>query len=79
VTLSTDHLPRDKPRYLMGVGYVPGVLCGILRFILILTRQTLLSSVCAFSCVFNYSGTNGLVLYRVILCYIILYLILLDS
>lgn len=22
VTLSTDHLPRDKPRYLMGVGYV---------------------------------------------------------
>lgn len=22
VTLSTDHLPREKPRYLMGVGYV---------------------------------------------------------
>lgn len=22
VTLSTDHLPRGKPRYLMGVGYV---------------------------------------------------------
>lgn len=21
VTLSTDHLPREKPRYLMGVGY----------------------------------------------------------
>lgn len=22
VTLSTDHLPRGKPRYLMGVGYI---------------------------------------------------------
>lgn len=22
VTLSTNHLPREKPRYLMGVGYV---------------------------------------------------------
>jgi len=22
VTLSTDHLPRQKPRYLMGVGFV---------------------------------------------------------
>jgi len=22
VTLSTDHLPREKPRYLMGVGFV---------------------------------------------------------
>ena len=23
VTISTDVLPREKPRYLMGVGYVP--------------------------------------------------------
>jgi len=25
VTLSTDHLPREKPRYLMGVGFVLSV------------------------------------------------------
>ena len=32
VSLSTDHLPREKPRYLMGVGYV--WLCK-LKFIMI--------------------------------------------
>ena len=35
VTLSTDHLPRDKPRYLMGVGFVyclPYLFMAILLF-----------------------------------------------
>jgi len=30
VTLSTDHLPRQKPRYLMGVGFVlSAVVCAL--------------------------------------------------
>ena len=45
VTLSTDHLPRQKPRYLMGVGFVSSaVYCTALshrsRFGLILVLQS---------------------------------------
>ncbi|XP_016146383.1 queuine tRNA-ribosyltransferase-like [Sinocyclocheilus grahami] len=47
VTLSTDHLPREKPRYLMGVGYALDlVVCGALgcdMFDCVFTTRTAVS------------------------------------
>lgn len=48
VTLSTDHLPREKPRYLMGVGYVCLYIKKSLQKLFICHRA--INSLVAFTC-----------------------------